>query len=542
MNWKRYKALPPDDKFNDTYYIIGLDIGAESSAIAFYNLHEHSPEPIDLSGGYGKPSIPTVMQYIAETKEWVFGEYAILNQGAGTEITLKSLVRRLGHFDYLDVGSKSINAAAILGIFIKEMLASVRNINPRAEIVGIVAAVPAYFSQQAHEELRRAFKHAGYEKELIALVPDRECIFALHYMNAPPKDEKVLLLDYGSQEVRGGVYHLLPDIPGDEIHHAGDRPAHRFTPADFFNGEHITAKSLSSLFDENIGTGMISEDVHALFESYYQAATRGHEPDDSISAAEQITAFAHQHKDMLFQKNIRVKPAKLYFNFVYPPFQQTITHAEADALIKPYRQRFNRFIRDTLEKTLGSKVIPPRSINTVLCIGGGFEMLWAREAVGAIFTSSQIHIYRNTKLATAEGAALVAAKLLGIARGCYITVEDKHQLVSDIGLKSGDAFLPLVEHGRFWWQKHKPTLVLANNPVDGELHLQLAKRTATGETLPLAAYNLTGLPTRPKGTTRLKFDAVFESHAELSLSVEDMGFGELFPKTDYVRELTVRLG
>ena len=190
MYWKRYKSLPAAEKLNETYYIIGLDIGAESSAIAFYNLHENTPEPIDLSGGYGKPSIPTVMQYIAETKEWVFGEYAILNQGAGTEITLQALTRRLGHFDYLDIDGKSVSAASILGLFIKEILASVRNINPRAEIVGIVAAVPAYLNEQAHEELKRAFKQAGYEKELIALVPDRECIFTHHYRNAPPKDEK----------------------------------------------------------------------------------------------------------------------------------------------------------------------------------------------------------------------------------------------------------------------------------------------------------------------------------------------------------------
>jgi len=516
MNWKRYKSLPPAEKLSETYYIIGLDIGAESSAIAFYNMHENTPEPIDLSGGYGKPSIPTVMQYIAETKEWVFGEYAILNQGAGTEVTLRSLTQRLGHFDYHDIGGKSISAASILGLFIKEMLASVRNINPRAEIVGIVAAVPTYLSQQAHEELIRAFKQAGYEKELIALVPDRECIFAYHYRSAPPKEEKVLLIDYGSREVRGGLYHMIP-------------------------GEDITAKSLSSLFDDTIGTAQISEDVYDLFESYYHAAMGGFEPEESEPVNGQITAFTYQHKDILFQKNILAKPAKLYFNFVYPPFQQTITHAEAAALIKPYNLRFTRFLRDTLEKTLGDTLISPRSIDTVLCVGGGFEMLWVREAVAAVFGPAQVHMYKNAKLATAEGAALVAAKMLDITNGCHISIGDKHQLAGDIGLKSGDAFLPLVELGAFWWQKHEPTFVLANNPVDGELRLQLAERTHTGEAHQFASYNLTGLPTRPKGTTRLKFDVVFESDTEFSLSVEDMGFGELFPKVDYVREIAVKL-
>ena len=511
MHWKRYKALPLTEKYDETYYIIGLDIGNDSTGIAFYNLYESVPEPIDPSGGYGKPSIPTVMQYIAETKEWVFGEYAILNQGAGTEITLQFLVKRLGHYDYLDIDGKAVSVATILGLYIREILASVRNINPKAEIVGIVAAVPAYLSQPAHEELVRAFKLAGYEKELIALVPDRECVLAHHFQNTSKKDEKVLLLDYGNREVRGGVYVAAKD-------------------------EDIIAKSLSSLFDESIGMGKIDEDVYALFKSYYHDAG-GQNPQNAET--DQLTAFTYQHKDILFQKNIRTKPAKLYFNFVYPPFQQTITQSDSEALIRPYRQRFNRFIRDTLEQNLATRVTSPHDIDTVICVGGGFEMLWARETVAALFTPTQIRMYKNSKLITAEGAALVAAKMLDVTRGSSISVEDNHQLAVDIGLSTEGVFLPLVEQGAFWWQAHQPALVLVNSPVDGELRLNISERTANDESRQLVTYNLAGLPKRPKGTTRLKFSVKFKSNTDFILNVEDLGFGELFPKTNYAGEIKV---
>ena len=536
MNWKRYKDLPMAEKYNESYYIIGIDIGNDSTGIAYYNLYEGAPEPIDPSGGYGKPSIPTVMQYIPETKEWVFGEYAILNQSGGAEITFKSLTQRLGHFDYMDIDGKPVSIASMLGHFIRELLGSVRNINPRAEIVGIAASVPAYMGEPAKEELTRAFKLAGYEKELITLVPDREAVLARHFEVHPPKGEKVLLLDYGSREVRGGVYAVSGDT---------------------------TAKSLSSIFDESIGTGMIDEDVYGLFEAYYHAEhsrnysgkeAGGHDTESEADArqlSEQLTAFAYQHRDILFQKNIRTKPAKLYFNFVYPPFQQTITYEDVETLLKPYRQRFARFIRDTLEKTLSheaaipksarAKAIPPHDIDTVICVGGGFEMLWARETVAAVFTASQIRMYKNAKLVTAEGAALVAARLLGMAKGYSLSVEDNHRLYDDIGLSAGDAFLPLAMKGAFWWQNHQPALVLVNSPVDGELHLTLSRRGTTGKARPLADYSLKGLPTRPKGTTRLKFGINFKSNTDMTLSVEDMGFGEIFPKTGYTGELAVRL-
>ena len=511
MNWKTYKALPPPQKQDEAYYIIGLDIGNDSSGIAFYNLHENTPEPIDLSGGYGKPSIPTVMQYIPETKEWVFGEYAILNQGSGTEITLNHLVQRLGSFDYVEINRKDISIAAILGLFIKELLGSVRNINPKAEIVGIIAAVPDKLSPEAHDELKRAFKLAGYEKELIALIPCRECVLAHHYRGQPLTDEKVLLLDYGSREVRGGVYSVK---------------------------DTALAKALSNLFDESIGTSNIFADVHSLFESHTHTALKGETP---TGLQEQLTAFTYQHKDILFQKNIRTKPAKLYYNFVYPPFQQTISHTHVEALISPYKQRFNRFIADTLGKNISEKAISPRDINAVICVGGGFEMLWAREAVADIFEQKQIHMYRNAKLTTAEGAAQLAANLLGAATGNIFEIEDTHKLPGDIGIKSGDVFLPLVERNTFWWQAHKPKLVLVNDKIDGELHLSITQRTPTGDENIISAYVLTGLPKRPKGTTRLMFGIDFKSNTRMTLKVSDLGFGDMFPKTGYQQELTVKL-
>ncbi|MCL2378752.1 MAG: DUF5716 family protein [Defluviitaleaceae bacterium] len=535
MHWKRYRDLPNNEKYNETYYIIGLDIGNDSTGIAFYNLYENAPEPIDPSGGYGKPTIPTVMQYITETKEWVFGEYAILNQGAGTEITLQSLTRRLGQLDYQEIGGKPVSVVSLMGMFIRELLASLRNINPKAEIVGIVAAVPAYLSEGAHEELLRAFKYAGYEKELIALVPDRECVLAHHFQNSPPRDDKVLLLDYGSREVRGGVY-------------VADK--------------NMGVKSLSSIFDDTLGTGMIDEDVYGLFESYYNAVqdnSKGSEASTHDNSQEygvspphrtpQLTAFTYQHKDILFQKNIRTKPAKLYFNFVYPPFQQTVTHSDTEMLIKPYRQQFSRFIQDTLEKTIATgiaggvrpKAISPHDISSVVCVGGGFEMLWAREEVSAVFTQSQIRMYKNAKLVTAEGAALVAAKMLKVTKGYNFTVEDRHQLPVDIGISTGDVFLPLAAMGTFWWQKRPPTLMIVNSPVNGEMRLTLVERTVTGESRHLAGYNLTGLPTRPKGTTRLKFGLSFKSNTDIALRVEDLGFGELFPKTGYSGEFVIKL-
>ncbi|MCL2527847.1 MAG: DUF5716 family protein [Defluviitaleaceae bacterium] len=522
MNWKQYKTLPPAKKQDESYYIIGLDIGNESSGIAFYNLREKSPESIDLSGGYGKPSIPTVMQYIAETNEWVFGEYAILNQGAGTEITFRSLVQRLGSFDYVQVGTRDLKVALVISRFIKELMGNVRNINPKAEIVGIVAAIPEKLGHDGQEELKEAFRLAGYEKELIALVPSRECVLANHYRHLLPGKENILLLDYGSREVRGGVY-AINDLPSAPIK---DGP--------------IQVTAMSSLFDEEIGTGMILQDIHSFLETFLHATPNNSETISKDALHGHLSAFTYQHKDILFQKNIRTKPAKLYYNFVYPPFQQSISHADVEVRTTPYKQRFSQFITHTMKKIISDAKLDPKDINGVLCVGGGFEMLWAREAVGAVFGEEQIHMYRNAKLAIAEGAAQVAAIMLEAAPGYTYNIEDTHQLHGDIGIKTGDVYVPLIEQDVFWWQAHQPKLVLVKGKIDGELDLSIAQRTPSGERV-ISSHTITGLPKRPKGTTRLEFGVKFKSDTRMTIRITDMGFGEMFPKTSFQRELVIRL-
>ena len=514
MNWKKYKTLDSAAKRDEAYYIIGLDVGNDSSAIAFYNVADNLPETIDLSGGYGKPSIPTVMQYVPETKEWVFGEYAILNKGVGTVFT--SLTERLGRFDHIDVDGRSLSVASVLAMFVKELLGNVKNINPRAEIVGIVASVPAYFSEQAHEEFRKVFKLAGYEKELIALIPDRECVLAHNYRTTPEKEEHALIIDLGSRELRGGLYRVNNDKDG------------------------VVATSVSSVFDDEISMNALNNDVSDLFESFLEkgAATEA-------ILREHLPAFTYQHKDILFQKNIRTKPLKLYYNFVYPPVQHTLANDRVEGLVKPYVQRFNKFINDVLEKNLYEKKIQPDRVDTVLCVGGGFDMLWAKEAVGGIFNKkdgdNKIKFFKNPKLITAEGAALIAAHRLGLTE-TNLTLEDKHQLTGDIGFADGDNFLTLVERNGFWWQKYPSKLILLNHPVDGDVDLHLEERTPDREGRKLATLHLNGLSKRPKGVTRLEVKLNFNTNEELIVNIKDQGFGELFPKTDYEREFAVKLG
>jgi len=511
VNWKKFKNLDASEKTDESMFILGIDVGDDSSAIAFYDQSRGAAELIDISGGYGRPSVPTVMQYISETKEWVFGEYAVLNKGQGQEITMDSLMEKLGRGEYLEIDKRPVAVVNVIGLFLREIIGSVKNINPKAEIAGIVASVPCYLSQEAKDELHRAFVIAGYDRELIALKADRECVFGYHIWKDPNVSGNVLLLDYGSREMRGGLYRIAK---------AGA----------------CKAKSLSSLFRKELGTRRIDAAVMELL-------LAGIPESVTDQAADHMDGFLYRHKDLLFRKANRL--TKLYYNFIYPPVMRGISKDSMDDLIFPFRNMLLDFIQDILSMNV-TGAASASDVKYAICTGGGFEMPWAKDVLADVMPEAVIVMTKNPKSVVAEGAALLAAAELGLLDGkggIGVEIEDGHQVPVDIGLYADisgrEKFVPIVERNSFWWQNHPEKFFIIAGEKPESFSLDLLTRSAEGETGVLESVSLDGLPARPKGTSKLSVGLKFDGDRSALATIKDEGFGDIYPKTGFVK--TVRL-
>lgn len=515
MNWKEYKKKYNPDIIDETKFILGLDIGNSTSSISYFDFNRALPDLIDISGGYGKASIPTVVQYINDTGEWVFGEYAVLNRGLADEITFDNLIDNIGKKMYYDVGDRSVSHAYILSLFLKEIIGNIKNINPNADLVGIVASVPSYMNEDAKDEFFSAFKMAGYEKSLIKFISDRECLLQNYCFNKDIKDENILIIDFGDRSIRGGIYKT------EKIENK------------------INVNSISSVFDHNMSMNKIYEQVVNLFTNYYKEETKTNIINEQTK--NQIESFAYQHKDLLFQ-NINNKKFKLYFNFAYPPFQKTINEEDVKSLVEPFKEILNSFLLNVFEKTMKIKEkMEHKDINTVLCSGGGFEMVWIRSVLEEYFPQSNIIISKNTKSTISQGACICASSILGVINDNNISVNDSHQLDFDIGLKINkiNKFIPLIEKNSFWWQTHIGKKFIVNSSTENPFKIELFKRNEQGEIIHFYNIELTDMPVRPKGTTQIFINIDFESYDKIVLSIEDYGFGTLFPKSDYYKEFVI---
>lgn len=522
MNWKILKKeiLKSGDNFNDeSKFILGIDIGNSTSTISYWNMNLKGPQLIDISGGYGNPSMPTVIQYIPTNKEWVFGEYALLNRGDLESITFNNLVDRLGTKEFLEIEDKPISIPQLLGRYIKALVENCLNIDPNAEIAGMIVAVPTYISEPAKEELQRAISIAGFEKEFIGFVSARECaIKYYYYQENTSESEKIVMLDYGGRELRGGVFDIV-------------------SQKDTLN---ITA--LSSIIDNKLCTQNVDNEVKNLFISYYCRQTETHIEYINEATMAQLEAFAYQNRNILFQNTGRT--IKVYFNFAFPAFQKSISPKEVSDFIAPLQQRFESFLNSVCTKVI-TKPINPSQISKVICLGGGFEMKWTKEAVEKIFPASKIVTMKSSKGIISQGACIAAAIELGLITNRNYNIKDFNIINYDIGLKAvtdkKEQFIALIEKGSFWWQKHTEKIFILNCEINDNTYLKIYSRNEFGEESTLAKVELSDLPQRPKRTTRLKIGIDFKMYNVISVNIKDCGFGEFFKATDFEKSAEIKI-
>lgn len=520
MNWKNLKkeiANMGSGFSDESKFILGLDIGNSTSTISYWNMNLNEPQLIDISGGYGNPSMPTVIQYVPANREWIFGEYALLNRGDFESCTFTNLVDRLGTKELLDVDGKAISVPQLLGKYIKALIENCTNINPNAEVAGIAVAIPTYMNESAKEELKRAIAIAGFEKEFIDFIPTRECALKYYYYSEETvQPEKIVILDYGGREIRGGVFDIS-------------------SKNDVLN---ITA--ISSIVSDELGTQNIDEKVKNLFVQYYCYHTEITDIDNITMA--QLESFAYQNRNILFQNSGR--NIKIYFNFAFPAFQKNISSQEISDFIRPLQDKMKSFLNSVYTKVI-TKPIKPIDISKVICLGGGFEMKWAKEAVESVFSNSKIITMKGSKGITAQGACIGAAIELGLISNRIYDIKDFNIIDYDIGIRAiydkREQFIAFIEKGSFWWQKHNEKTFILNCDTKSNPYIEIYSKNDMGEEKKLATLELKNLPSRPKLATRLKISINFKRYDLVNINIRDCGFGEFFKASDFEENVDIKI-
>ncbi len=534
MNWEEYKKqIEEKEDLPEEWYILGIDLGTTNSIISYWDNINKKPEPIDISNGFGKIPLPSVVQYRENEDggegEWVIGEEAYRSMKMYPETTIRSIKRKMGTSEKIIIDGKEYLPEEISAKILKELIEHCQSMNPKAEIAGCVVSVPYDFDDAAKKATMKACYLAGLEDKLICLIEEpKAAALAYNFRHSLDKDEKIMVFDFGGGTLDITLFHVLEKDETriklqvisevGKAYHGGD------------NVDEIIYNYCMGLVENK--TGQTSKNMP--IENQAELAMRARETKERLSG---------------------VKSFRIPFTFCVPPFVEQITRDKLEEMISEFADNTRKLVIKALREAY-TGALTADDIDRVLLEGGSSQMPWVKDMLIGIFNDeNKIYSSERPALDISIGATYYAAMKMGLMEaqdvedegrvGEKINVEFEVTVPHDIGLEVSNgtkkSFFAMIKRGTSYALAKKSHIftLSGNTPEDmTSLDLRIVERIDKEDTIDecklIGEVTITGLPERPSGKTKLKVElSVEEEGGMVKGSVEDLGFGEMYAPSGY---------
>ena len=528
MGWEEYrKEIEAKGKLPEDWYILGIDLGTTNSVISYWDGAAKKPEPIDTSNGFGKVPLPSVVQFRPEEDgegEWVVGEEAFRSIKIYPETTIRSIKRKMGTNETVELGGKKYLPEEISAKILTAMVDYCQSLNPKAEIAGLVVSVPYDFDDGAKKATMRACEIAGLSDKLICLMEEpKAAALAYNFRRELSQGEKILVFDFGGGTLDITLFHVLEKSENKiklQVISEGGEASH--------GGDNIDDAILAKCY------GLIQDKIGQSKE------------DTSPENAAELSLRSREAKERLSG----VKSFRIPFTFCIPPFVEQITREQFEALVADFIEKTRKLVLKALREAYTGALYPD-NVDRVLLAGGSSQMPWIKDMFIEIFNDeSKIYTSERPALDISLGATYYAAMKMGLlvspdVESEKVDVEFEVTVPHDIGLEIQNngrkSFFPMIRRGTpYALAKKSHVFTLSGDaPEDmAGLSLKILERINKDDKLEdcklIGEVEIRGLPSRPSGKTRLRVTLLVEEEGGLVKgNVEDMGFGEEFAPSGY---------
>lgn len=167
--------------------------------------------------------------------------------------------------------------------------------------------------------------------------------------------------------------------------------------------------------------------------------------------------------------------------------------------------------------------------STVYLLGDGFKENWANDSLKYLCRNRRVFQGNNLY---SKGACYGALERLSPSEESKTHVYlGADKLKANVGMKvlrrGEDSYFAILDAGTNWYEVSADFEVIleSGNTVDFKI------TSLTGEKVIDKRLTLEGLPERPRNTTRLKFHIEMTAVDQIMATIEDMGFGEIYPSS-----------
>lgn len=208
------------------------------------------------------------------------------------------------------------------------------------------------------------------------------------------------------------------------------------------------------------------------------------------------------------------------------PVTATVTAGKTKKLSLESKKRDDDFYR-LIEESFGKEIY-----SSVFLIGEGFDKNWAVRSV-ALLCRNRRHVFYGNNLYAKGACFAVYEKVEDRKLKGYLFVGNaliRHNIGMDMSINGSPAYHAMIGAGVNWYEASKDCeLILDNTDELTFVVSNMEDGRRERYTMPLPE-----LPERPNKTTRLRLHLEYDSPQRCQITVEDMGFGEMFPSSGKV--------
>lgn len=492
MTWKDYKdEISQAKKLSENYYILGVDLGTTNSVISFFNPSTNEPEPIDVSMGFGKIPLASVVQYRPEDNEWIIGDEAFRTMQMYPQTTIRSVKTLLGTGETLKIADKTYHPEEITAKILTYLVKQIHNQNPNAEIAGLVVSIPYDFGQNAKKATLRAIEMSGLSDVLIDMIEEpKAAALTYNFSYDIKKGENILVFDFGGGTLDITVFsvtdktdtttYLKVISEGGSLNHGGD------------NLDKMLFAHASNIFNKKTSGNI--EDIPQ---------------ENQLDLLQKI----RESKERLSQ----IKSHSIPFSFAMPPFMEKITRENFEEMITPFREKTKSLVDKTMENC---QKCTTSDITRVLLEGGSSGMPWVKSMLTDMFGKDKIYMSKTPALDISLGATYYAAMKMGLLQqtDMQIPIEIDATIPHDIGVEietdDEPIFMTIIPKGTSYVlaQKSKTFAISFEHEKDNNLYFKVLERQNKDDNIQdcrhIGDVNIKDIPlSKQKTKVKLTLDA-----------------------------------
>ncbi|MCI5613787.1 MAG: DUF5716 family protein [Agathobacter sp.] len=183
------------------------------------------------------------------------------------------------------------------------------------------------------------------------------------------------------------------------------------------------------------------------------------------------------------------------------------------------------------------KAMENRIVSTCYLTGDGFDGNWMHESLNFMCRGRRAFMGKNLYT---KGAAYGAAVLDGQKPWEFVYLgenEMKFNLCLKVKNRGKEQFFDLITAGKNWFEEIGNVDVIL---TEGQ-EIVFWKQLPHSNEAKLETIELTDLPKRPERTSRIHIEAKPVSDTKVEITMQDLGFGELFRSSDKIWKYTMSI-